>query len=86
MSINLKFYLKEFPERLSMISGLVASTLLSQFNSEESIINPEAQGILSNPTDRKNIDDTVQRLKNDPTKNSEKLTLSNKEELVITVN
>lgn len=69
-----------------MISGLVASTLLSQFNSEESIINPEAQGILSNPTDRKNIDDTVQRLKNDPTKNSEKLTLSNKEELVITVN
>jgi len=85
MDLKMTDLFKDLPQKLSIITGLVTKTLLSQFNSEESIINPEAQGILSNPADRQKIDEIVQKLKNDPSRNSEKVVLTNNEELIITL-
>lgn len=78
-------YFDNLPKKISMVYSVLAGTFFSQFTSKDTIINPEAHLILQNRDDRKIIDDAVQELKNDPSIRNKKLTLSNKEELVISV-
>ncbi|MEO9512486.1 MAG: hypothetical protein ABJN84_09570 [Flavobacteriaceae bacterium] len=78
-------YFENLPEKISLVYGLLASTLFSQFRSEDSIISREAQGVLQNPEDKEQIDKAVQEMKKDSSITRKKLTLSNNKEIIISI-
>ncbi|WP_282051386.1 hypothetical protein [Maribacter aquivivus] len=78
-------YFDNLPEKINIVYSVLAGAIFSQFGTNDSIINPEAYTTLKNPVDREMINAAVQELKNDPSLRNKKLTLSNQEELIISV-
>lgn len=85
MSIRLNYTTRNLYRNFESVFNVLSNSLLSQFNNNDSIINPEAQIALNNPIDRIKIDQAVQELKSDRRIKRKTITLSNHKNITLSV-
>lgn len=85
MSFRLNYTTKNLYRNFESIIYVLSDGLLSQFNNNDPIINPEAQVALNNPTDRSNIDKAVKEMKDNRSIRQKTIILSNKKTITLSV-
>lgn len=82
----MKHKIEDLPEKITIVLNILAGTFFSQFKSKDTIMSYEAHRTLQNPSDRKLIDEAVQKMKNsNDLKKEEKLTLSNNRQVTLSI-
>ena len=85
MSHIINFSSRNFSRNISSLVEVISESLIGQFQNSDAVITPDAKIALDNPIDRMKIDAAVQELKKDKSIKSKTVILSNKKEVVLSV-